>query len=209
MLERFSDQARRAVAMAQQEARRLGHNRVGTEHLLLGLLADPDSPTAVALTNAGASLDAARQKVAEAVPRDTEQPAPHGRVTLTPRAKRALERASRFSLQRRDREVETTHVLLGVLDVEGTAGQVLRGVGVDITSLTHAADIAVEVHSHAAIVDPPERRDAPPRCAVCGSPLDAALACRVVGARIEPRESRPFLVAYCAVCGSTIGATPV
>jgi hypothetical protein len=137
-VERFSDRARRVVALAQEEAGQLGHPHVGTEHLLLGLVVGGDGPASRALVSAGATPAATRAKVAEAVGRaGTREPGPR---PFTTRAKRALDRAGRLSLQRRDEQVEPEHVLLSVLDVEGRAGQVLRVLGVDVPSLRQAIE---------------------------------------------------------------------
>ena len=198
VLERFSNAARQAVARAEEEARRLGHSHIGTEHLLLGILAD-DEDRSARLAAAGATLDGSRDKVAEAVP--AEGTGTVDDLQFTDRVKRTLERASRLSLRRHDEQVETEHVLLSLLDVEGTAGQVLRGLGVDIERV------------RAALASPPDEevtpaaRRASPRCAVCGSALDAALAHRVVTSHNDSRHRQDFVVAYCSGCGSAIGAT--
>ncbi|MDQ6696074.1 MAG: hypothetical protein M3Z46_01280, partial [Actinomycetota bacterium] len=119
MFERYSRSAQDVIAAAGDEARQLGHHHIGTEHLLLGLLTDERNPTTEALPP-GTTAQVVRRKVSEAV--GTNGVATADDLSFTPRAKRALERASRFSLQRHDDEVGTVHVLLGVLDVEGQAG---------------------------------------------------------------------------------------
>lgn len=216
MLDRLSPPAQRAVTHAEEEARGLGHGHVGTEHLLLGLLAEPGSAAAQALEAAGASLDAARPKVAEVVGRTGSDSA--GPLPFTPRAERALERASRFSLQRQAARVEPEHVLLGVLDVEGNAGQVLRGIGVDVVALRGAVDGTTSGRASApeapaeelTPAEPPAEPPAetPPRCPTCAAPLDASLAHRVVPARDPAGGFRDFAVAYCSACGAALGATP-
>lgn len=199
VLERFSNGARQAVARGEEEARRLGHGHVGTEHLLLGILAGGEDGAARALVAAGATLDGSRDKVAEAVPAEGTGGADD--LQLTDRAKRTLERASRLSLRRRDEEVSTEHILLSLLDVEGTAGQVLRGLGVDLERV------------RASLASPPDDDGTPaahrasPRCAVCGSALDTALAHQVVTSRGESSHRQDFVVAYCSGCGSAVGAT--
>ena len=136
MLENYSDGAQRVVSLATMEARTLDHPRVGTEHLLLGLLSDDDGDgeTGDLLREAGVSLAAARLKVVEALGSDLGSPTSEA-LPFTPRAQRALERAGRFSRKEQESEVTAGHVLLGVLDVEGLACQVLRGLGVDIAHL--------------------------------------------------------------------------
>jgi Clp amino terminal domain, pathogenicity island component len=130
VLERFSDEARTAVDLAQVEARRLGHDHVGTEHLLLGILTEGQSRAARALIAVGVTPSACRQKVAEAVGKT----APVKRdavLELTERARRSLERAVRLANRQRQDHVEPEHILLSLIQVEGRAGQVLRGLGVD------------------------------------------------------------------------------
>jgi len=213
VFERFSNRARRVVGLAREEARRLGHPHIGTEHLLLGLLIDGESRAARTLAVAGATLETAREKVVEAVGRASghQTPAKGGDLALTSRAKRALDRAGRFALQRRDAYVETEHVLLGVLDVEGTAGQVLRRLGVDVARLRDAVD-RTPIERLAAPPAPEEEGEGtPPRCPACGAALDGTLAHRVVPAAAgsgHTAEARGFVVAYCSVCGSALGASP-
>ena len=199
MLERFSDAARQAVARAEEEARRLGHGHVGTEHLLLGILAGGEDSAAQALLAAGATLDGSLDKVAEAVP--AEGAGILSDLQFSDRAKRTLERASRLSLRRHDGQVNTEHVLLSLLDVEGTAGQILRGLGVDLVKVRAALDSPPDYDAT------PAAHGASPRCAVCGSALDTALAHRVVTSHGERRHRQDFVVAYCSGCGSAIGAT--
>ena len=202
-MERFSGQGNRVVEVAQGEARRLEHTYVGTEHLLLGLIS-VDSPTAALLAAAGATADAARDKAAEAVGRGSHGVA-HD-LQFSDRARRALERASKLSLNRRDPSVEPEHILVGVLDVEGRAGQVLRGLGVDVAKLRAAVDAA-----NTPLVRPADAgqhaRDDSPRCGVCGMGLAGGLSYRVVPANGEDGARRAFVVAYCSSCGAAVGAT--
>jgi Clp amino terminal domain, pathogenicity island component len=130
VLERFSDEARTAVDLAQAEARRLGHDHVGTEHLLLGILTEGHSRAARALIAVGVTPSACRQKVAEAVGKTTPS-SRDGELDLTDRARRSLQRAVRLANRQRQDHVEPEHILLSVIQVEGRAGQVLRGLGVD------------------------------------------------------------------------------
>lgn len=209
MLERFSDGAHRIVTLAKGEARRLGHPHIGTEHLLLGIVADGGSAAARALVASGAILDACRDKVAEAV-------AIPGRVSdagdleFTDRARRALERASRLSLRRSDERVDTEHLLLSLLDVEGTAGQVLRGLAVDLAGLRAAVAASADNYEFAAQAgEGTATHRASPRCPACGSALDGALAHRTLTSQGDRRSPREFVVVYCSSCGSAIGATGV
>lgn len=185
----------------------MGHHHIGTEHLLLGILSEVDSAEATAMRTAGATLDAAREKVAEAV--GTKLDPYEGEPEFTARARRALERASRFSLQRLDDQVDLEHVTLGVLDVEGTACQVLRRLGVDVAGLRTAVDTGtreearlVAPHAHAE-----PHAGASPRCPWCGEVLASVLNHRTLTARDGAGIEREMIVAFCSSCGATLGAT--
>lgn len=124
MFERFTDRARAVVMHAQEEARQLGHGYIGTEHLLLGLLADPQGLGARALAECGLDLERVRGAVESRVGRGAE--APRGHIAFTPRAKRVLELALRQALKLGNDYIGTEHVLLGVVaEGEGVAAQVL------------------------------------------------------------------------------------
>jgi ATP-dependent Clp protease ATP-binding subunit ClpA len=128
MFERFTDQARRVVVLAQEEARLLGHGYIGTEHILLGLLADGEGLAAQALTTLGISLDAAREQVAEITGEGTGQPA--GPIPFTPRTKKVLELSLREAQRLGDSYIGTEHILLGLTgEGEGVGAQVLDRLG--------------------------------------------------------------------------------
>ena len=132
MFERFTDRARRVVVLAQDEARMLNHDYIGTEHILLGLLREGDGYAARTLESLGISLDAVRQQVQEIIGRG--QQAPSGHIQFTPRAKTALELSLRESLQLGHDYIGTEHMLLGLLrEGDGVAAQVLvtLGAGLD------------------------------------------------------------------------------
>src|SRR5207253_2899448 len=97
MFERFTDRARRVVVLAQEEARMLGHNYIGTEHILLGLIHEGEGVAAKALESLGISLEAVRRQVEEVIGQG--QQAPSGHIPLTTRAKRVLELSLREALQ--------------------------------------------------------------------------------------------------------------
>jgi ATP-dependent Clp protease ATP-binding subunit ClpA len=125
MFERFTDKARHVVVLAQEEARRLNHNYIGTEHLLLGLLGVPDGTGGRALASVGIKLDAARQDVAEIIGKGKATPSGH--IPFTPRAKKVLELALREALQLQHNYIGTEHVLLGVIrEGEGVAVEIMR-----------------------------------------------------------------------------------
>lgn len=210
MLDRLSDAGRRVVASAQFEARRLSHERVGTEHLLLGLLGQPPADGSEALLAMGATLEAARDKVAEAVPA-SQQPLGPSELPLSARAARALERASRFSLQQREATVGTDQVLLGILDVEGLACQVLRRLGVDPTALRatltgdRTGSRSDRTESDRTESDRTDTAEVSPRCSSCHAALDGNVRSTRVVARAEDGGSAPVVVS-CATCGAALGA---
>jgi ATP-dependent Clp protease ATP-binding subunit ClpA len=126
MFERFSGQARQVVVLAQEEARELDHNYIGTEHLLLALLAPSDSLASASLTALGYTRDDVRAKVEELVGRGKSSPGGH--IPFTPRAKKVLELSLREALQLKHNYIGTEHILLGLLrEGEGRAAQILAG----------------------------------------------------------------------------------
>jgi ATP-dependent Clp protease ATP-binding subunit ClpC len=204
----FDEAATRAVALAAREARDLGHDRVGTEHVLLGLLTN-NSDTSMTLTDAGVTLAAARTKVIEAVGTFTARPADvSGPLRRTPRAERALGRASRFAHADGSHVITSDHVLRGVLDVEGTAGQVLRGLGVDVDALRASLDAHESSHATA----PPREHPAPTisalRCPSCNEGLEEQLVFRTIAASSESGAQRDAIVFTCGLCGSVLGVGP-
>jgi hypothetical protein len=122
MFQRFTDKARRTVVLAQEEARALGHDHIGTEHLLLGLLRESAGVAATALTSFGISLDAARARAAGAGTTHPDAPgqaAAEGHIPFTPQAKRALELALREALRLGHDYIGTEHILLGLVREPG------------------------------------------------------------------------------------------
>src|SRR6185437_8443830 len=131
MFERFTDRARRAVELAQDEARRLEHNYIGTEHILLGLISEGEGVAARVLESLGIGLDTVRQQVEEIIGRG--QQAPSGHVPFTPRAKKVLELSLRESKQLGHNYIGTEHLLLGLIrEGDGVAAQVLVRLGADL-----------------------------------------------------------------------------
>jgi hypothetical protein len=131
MFERFTDRARRAMDLAQDEARRLTHNYIGTEHLLLGLIHEGEGVAAQALESLGIGLKTVRQQVEETVGRG-QQAVPE-RIPLTPRAKKVLELARREAFQLGHHYIGTEHILLGLIrEGDGVAAHVLAGLGPDL-----------------------------------------------------------------------------
>jgi ATP-dependent Clp protease ATP-binding subunit ClpA len=131
VFERFTDRSRRAVALAQEEARRLRHHYIGTEHLLLGLIDEGEGVAAKALDSLGVSREDVRLQVEEIIGRGFD--APPGHVPFTPRAKKVLELSLREALQLGHNYIGTEHILLGVIrEGEGVAAQVLQKLGADL-----------------------------------------------------------------------------
>jgi hypothetical protein len=204
VLENFSAGAQRVVSLATREARRLDHPRVGTEHLLLGVLSDDDCEPADVLRAAGVSLAAARHKVVEALGVNAGSPNSEA-LPFTARAQRALERAGRFSRKQQEPEVTAGHVLLGEPDVEGLACQVLRGLGADIDPVRDAL-VATPVDIPVVLVDDrPPVEEVRPWCPNCRALLDDTLSETVISARRDGESTTKINVAYCAACGATLG----
>jgi len=132
MFERFTDRARRVVVLAQEEARMLNHNYIGTEHILLGLIHEGEGVAAKALEALGISLEAVRSQVEEIIGQG--QQAPSGHIPFTPRAKKVLELSLREALQLGHNYIGTEHILLGLIrEGEGVAAQVLVKLGADLS----------------------------------------------------------------------------
>ncbi|SES49387.1 ATP-dependent Clp protease ATP-binding subunit ClpC [Pedococcus cremeus] len=131
MFERFTDRARRVVVLAQEEARMLNHNYIGTEHILLGLIHEGEGVASKALESLGISLESVREQVQEIIGQG--QQAPSGHIPFTPRAKKVLELSLREALQLGHNYIGTEHILLGLIrEGEGVAAQVLVKLGADL-----------------------------------------------------------------------------
>jgi ATP-dependent Clp protease ATP-binding subunit ClpA len=134
MFERFTERARRVVVLAQEESRMLGHNHIGSEHLLLGLIHEHSSPAAHVLGAAGVTLENARPQVAELASRDSKPPTGH--VPFTQRAKRILELSLREALEQNKSYIGPEHILLGLIrDADGAGAQILERLGGPLSAL--------------------------------------------------------------------------
>jgi ATP-dependent Clp protease ATP-binding subunit ClpC len=132
MFERFTERARRVVVHAQEEARDLNHSYIGTEHLLLGLMREPESTAARALRDLDIGQDEVREQVVEIVGRGSDPPSGH--IPFTPRAKKVLELSLREALQLSHNYIGTEHILLGLIrEGQGVAGKVLATLGGDLS----------------------------------------------------------------------------
>src|SRR3979411_3123653 len=130
MFERFTDRARRVVVLAQEEARMLNHNYIGTEHILLGLIHEGEGVAAKSLESLGISLEGVRSQVEEIIGPGPQEPS--GQIPFPPRATKVLELSLREALQLGHNYIGTEHILLGLIrEGEGVAAQVLVKLGAD------------------------------------------------------------------------------
>jgi ATP-dependent Clp protease ATP-binding subunit ClpC len=131
VFERFTDRARRVVVLAQEEARMLDHNYIGTEHILLGLIHEGEGVAAQVLESLNVSLEVVRIQVEEIIGQGKVTPSGH--IPFTPRAKKVLELSLREALQLHHNYIGTEHILLGLVrEGEGVAAQVLQKLGADL-----------------------------------------------------------------------------
>src|SRR5437899_7269145 len=181
MFERFTDRARRVVVLAQEEARLLNHNYIGTEHILLGLIHEGEGVAAKVLGSLGISLEAVRAQVEEIIGHGGS--APSGHIPFTPRAKKVLELALRAALQLGHNYIGTEHILLGLIrEGEGVGVRVLVSLGVDpqrvhqrvIETLSEYREMAAELGVPLSSPDRPPSRGpsgSPPDCPYCRASL--------------------------------------
>jgi len=176
MFERFTDRARRVIVLAQEEARMLNHNWIGTEHILLGLLHEGEGVVAKALESLGISLDAVRQQVEEII--GEGQQAQSGHIPFTPRAKKVLELSRHEMSQLGHNYIGTEHILLGLIrEGDGVAAQVLVTRGADLNRVRQ--QVIQLLHGHQPKEPVPARSAAREN-----TPLSA------VQARLEAVEQR-------------------
>jgi ATP-dependent Clp protease ATP-binding subunit ClpC len=219
VFERFTDRARRAVVLAQEEARMLNHDYIGTEHLLLGLVREHDGVAGKALASLDISLEAVRRQVEEIVGQG--HAAPTGHIPFTPRSKKVLELSLREALQLGHNYIGTEHILLGLVrEGEGVATQVLAQLGANLSGVrqtviqlmsgwTESAassggeEIGVFTETIGASVE--AVADDAPTCPNCFASLDETLAVKIFE---KTADDEPFSVkiAYCRRCGVALGA---
>lgn len=151
MFERFTDRARRVVVLAQKESQRLSHNYIGSEHLLLGLLAEQEGVAARALESLNVTLTAAREQVEEII--GPGQRKPHGHIPFTPRAKKILELSLREALTMGSEVIDTEHLLLGLLDEgDGVGAQILQRLGATPQAVREAVARLINAEPEAGVV---------------------------------------------------------
>lgn len=195
MFERFTDRARAVVVLAQEEARRLGHGYIGTEHILLALMSEAESIGARALTNLGANLADLRLEVAKIIGTSSGE-VPH-HIPFTPRAKKVLELSLRESLQLGHNYIGTEHILLGLMrEGDGVAAQVLQRIGIDFnaTRVEVAKLIGVDPMKTRSTTRPVRRV----RQSQCAHPAED----------LEVRPAEGFRTVRCRRCGLLVGVLP-
>jgi ATP-dependent Clp protease ATP-binding subunit ClpC len=154
MFERFTDRARRVVVLAQEESQRLSHNYIGTEHLLLGLLAEQEGVAARTLESLNVTLTAAREQVEEIIGPGQQQP--HGHIPFTPRAKKILELSLREALTMGSEVIDTQHLLLGLIDEgDGVGAQILQRLGATTQAVRETVTRLINAEPEAAVVAGP------------------------------------------------------
>ena len=226
MFERFTDRARRVVVLAQEEARMLNHNYIGTEHILLGLVREEEGVAAKALESLSISLEAVRQQVEEIIGQG--QAAPTGHIPFTPRAKKVLELSLREALQLGHNYIGTEHILLGLIrEGEGVAAQVLQKLGADLNRVRQTVIQLLSGYVSKAAggeeteavagtfgeTSPPAGTSIGdhPTCPSCFASLAETLTeKRVRAQRPEGDVAKVSMVRvlYCGRCGTALGVRP-
>ena len=216
MFERFTDRARRVVVLAQEEARLLKHNYIGTEHLLLGLLAEGEGVAARALAALNVTPDAARAEVKSMVTEGTEAPQA-GYIPFTPRAKKALELSLRNALGLGHSFIGTEHILLGLVQEGTEAG---TGVAVGVLHALGAEPDAIrqEVMAQISVSGPggawsrtaSSSQDPPtgPLCPQCRALTTETVHTAAVAILGPEGELLPLVAVYCGMCGATYTLLP-
>jgi ATP-dependent Clp protease ATP-binding subunit ClpC len=214
VFERFTDRARSVLTLAQEEARALNHSFIGTEHILLGLLAEGDGLAARALRSLGLSTEDVRAKVEEIVGGSVSTPV--GSRPFTPRSKKVLELALREALLLDHGYIGTEHILLGLVrEGNGVATTVLAELGVELGWVRQAVNSLmtggpeVQIGQRAEQPDvaaPPERPAAQPSCPRCRGNLaeSARFRTMAIPEDSDGAESLPVHVVYCLFCGTTL-----
>ena len=216
MFERFSNGSRQIIVSAQEAARLLNHNYIGTEHLLLGVLKAPDSGAAQTLVASGLDLAAARSAVVKII--GTGGTSPEGHIPFTPRAKTVLELSLREALQLGHNTILSEHIVLGLLrEGEGVAVQVLVQHGhIDLEALRHeilqrltddppaeVPQIGVWAANQSMVI--PLSGESMAICARCNSSLSSPVRVIQTVAVTNDGESRHVSLVVCPHCGGTLG----
>src|ERR1700733_13708703 len=221
MFERFTDRARRVLVLAQEEARLLNHNFIGTEHILLGLIHEGEGVAAKALESLGVSLERGREKVEETI--GPAGSSTTGSPPFTPRAIKVLELTLREALQLGHNYIGTEHILLGLVrEGEGVAAQVLVSLGADLSSVRQQVlRLVAGSPAHVAALEAIATLPKPvrPRCGRCGAVLAGSVLYSTLEARPSDQESEgsegsegseqgrgplSLTVFYCGRCGGVL-----
>ena len=204
MFERFTDRARRVVVLAQEEARTLDHNYIGTEHILLGLVREGEGVAASALEALGISPADIRGDLEAIIGRGDL--APVGNIPFTPRAKKVLELSLREALQLGHNYIGTEHILLGLVrEGEGVGAEVLakRGATLELVRAEVMTLVAGVEGSEAAAE---LRVHEEPRCPKCRAPLSESASYRTLDvSSSQGSETRAVTFAFCRSCGTWLG----
>lgn len=207
MFQRFTDRARRVVVLAQEEARMLRHNYIGTEHMLLGLIHEEEGVAAKALESLNISLDAVRQQVEEII--GEGQALPVGHIPFTPRVKKVFELSLREALQLGHNFIGTEHLLLGLVrEGEGVGVEVMKRLGANMNQIRH--HVMQQLTGYVTGTEEPRKEAwepaSGPVCPWCSLSLKGALAYRTLLA--EPAEEGgpeiTILMLYCKGCGGIV-----
>jgi ATP-dependent Clp protease ATP-binding subunit ClpC len=213
MFQRFTDRARRVVVLAQEEARLLNHNYIGTEHILLGLLNEDEGIAAGALQSLGINLKKVRAQVVEIIGQGAQ--APSGHIPFTPRAKKVLELSLREALQLGHDYIGAEHILLGLIrEGEGVAAQVLKALG---TELQKVREAVIELLPGPSEANEQRRvREATIAGAhvmrtlrsACPHPPDRLRYHREEIVEMGGTDRRPAIVVICTLCNTTVSVLP-
>jgi len=221
VFERFTDRARSVVVFAQEEARMLNHDYIGTEHILLGLIHEGEGVAAKALESLGISLEAVRSQVEEIIGRRDSAPTSH--IPFTPRAKKVLELSLREAIQLGHNYIGTEHILLGLIrEGEGVAAQVLQKLGAELKRVRQkvtellagyihqpeeeAESAALHGRSFGEAVGEQVDPEAGPYCPRCRARLEESAAYRVLDVPSAAEgEARAVTFAFCTRCGTWLG----
>jgi ATP-dependent Clp protease ATP-binding subunit ClpC len=214
MFERFTDRARRVVVLAQEEARMLNHDHIGTEHILLGLVHEGEGIAAQALESLDISLGAVRKEVQGIVGQG--RAVPTGHIPFTPRAKKVLELSLREALQLRHNYIGTEHLLLGLIaEGKGVASQALQKLGADEARVRGAVVQILSDRGEAPQPQPgaesveDESGWPGPKCPTCGSEVSVYATFRTITVPDEDQtEVRKVLFVFCRRCSNILGLFP-
>jgi ATP-dependent Clp protease ATP-binding subunit ClpA len=214
VFERFTDRARRALVLAQEEARLLNHSFIGTEHILLGLINEGEGVAAEALAALGISLEGVRKKVEETI--GMSGSAPMDPVPFTPRAKKVLELSLREALQLGHRYIGTEHLLLGLVrEGEGVAATVLVSLGAELPRVRQVVITLISGKqepygagqgNELETATDPSAASLEPRCPRCRASVTDGTRFRTIAVHPDVEDANPISidVVYCVQCGTTL-----